>query len=132
MRGLKPCPFCGEMKEIYPTCRKTYRGTIVFIKCEVCGATSNCKEAEGDPDDEKYWNQSAVRVVESIWNNRVHYNMRMINVDTEEGKKKLIPEILENFLAFVDENAVAINENYGKLYTMKDLQEYIPYFVKTL
>ena len=51
MAELKPCPFCGgeaeeaymKRKKLFAKFRFPYVTHIVYIRCEVCGATSSLK-----------------------------------------------------------------------------------------
>ena len=72
MSKLKSCPFCGASNEdidIYTVMAKY--GRLAYIQCELCGARSASKKVEGDVDDKGFWEQRAIKLLESLWNRRI-------------------------------------------------------------
>lgn len=66
---LKQCPFCGGEPEMY--WRKGRIGLFVYCKCTVCDAQTGTKTAHGNPEDDDFWEQNAVKAVEQKWNSRI-------------------------------------------------------------
>ena len=67
-KGLKPCPFCGGPANEYR--RNGRKGCFVFVACETCGASSRTKSAYYVGDEDEFWKQGAVKIVEQLWNMR--------------------------------------------------------------
>ena len=71
MAEYKRCPFCGG--EAIGEARWSRHGTIVYVKCEVCGATTaptNTDMGVHEICSAENWDNDAWRRVRARWNNR--------------------------------------------------------------
>lgn len=71
MDGYKRCPFCGG--EAIGRARWSRHGTIVYVTCRVCGATTKPTNTDMSVEEickEENWDDEAWEVVTARWNNR--------------------------------------------------------------
>ena len=68
---LKPCPFCGGLGDYFVFYSEKYNRVFVTVKCDFCEVSPKPFVCEiDDPDDEKFWEQRAVKKATMLWNRR--------------------------------------------------------------
>lgn len=71
---LKSCPFCGDEK-IGIKCQYSskYDAFFFVVECNCCGANTRSivNNEGGSPEDEAFWQSTAVEQVVTLWNNRI-------------------------------------------------------------
>lgn len=70
MTNLKCCPFCGAGDmNMYSNYSSKHRCYFVFVKCNVCGASTRTYSTPDDPIDND-WSSSACLNAAMAWNRR--------------------------------------------------------------
>lgn len=66
---IKKCPFCNGDAFLEARYTKKHNCYFVFVRCEICGATSKTVTDNNDPEENE-WNDHACNCAIRAWNMR--------------------------------------------------------------
>lgn len=72
-KTLKPCPHCGGRASLRDNYSNRTKGYFVFVRCDVCGATSGTYTCDSVPADDDWNNKACDKAIEA-WNLRKYHD----------------------------------------------------------